>query len=201
MPPADRGPGGTRGVVRHIAVEVPGVVVLIGAAGVGKSTLAARLFAPDEVLSSDEMRGAIRGDPTDQSVTRVAFRILHRELAKRLASGRLVVVDATNLTRAARLAILRTAHPAGVDTIALVMLAPPVVVHARNAGRGRRAVPVDVVNRHLAAAAALGAREADVAELLAAEGFAASHVVAVTDDLPSSEAIEIERVSRSPSRR
>ena len=188
-------------MVRRIAVKVPGVVVLIGAAGVGKSTLAARLFAPDEVLSSDELRGAIRGDPTDQSVTRVAFRILHRELAKRLANGRLVVVDATNLTRAARLAVLRAAHPAGVDKIAVVLLAPPAVVHARNAGRGPRVVPAEVVDRHLAAAAALGASETEIAELLLAEGFAAVHVVAMTDDLATAEAIEIDRVSRSPSRR
>jgi hypothetical protein len=62
-------------------------------------------------------------------------------------------------------------------------------------------VPADVVDRHLAAAAALGATETDVAELLLAEGFAAVHVVAMTDDLATSDAIGIERVSRSPSRR
>jgi predicted kinase len=187
--------------VRHIAVEVPGVVVLIGAAGVGKSTLAARLFGRDEILSSDELRGAIRGDPTDQSVTRLAFGILHRELAKRLAEGRLVVVDATNLSRAARLAILRAARPAGVTAVAIVLLAAPPVVHARNAGRGTRVVPSDVVDRHLAAAAALGSSEAEIAELLLAEGFASVHVVAVTDDHASSGATEIERVSRPPNRR
>ena len=131
----------------------------------------------------------------------MAFRILHRELAKRLASGRLVVVDATNLSRAARLAILRAAHPAGVGAVAVVLLAPPSVVHARNAGRGARVVPAGVVDRHLAAAATLGASETDIAELLLAEGFAAVHVVAVTDDLGTSEAIEIERVSPRPSRR
>jgi predicted kinase len=112
-----------------------------------------------------------------------------------------VVVDATNLTRAARLAVLRAAHPAGVGTVAVVLVAPPAVVHARNAGRGTRVVPADIVDRHLAAVAALGASETDIAELLLAEGFAAVHVVAVTDDLASSEAIEIERVNRSPSRR
>src|SRR5262245_14913810 len=127
--------------MRRIAVDVPGVVVLIGAAGVGKSTLAAALFDPADILSSDELRGAIRGDPTDQSLTRVAFGILHRELAKRLAAGRLVVVDATNLTRAGRLAILRVALPARAGATAVVLLAPADAVHARNAARGDRAVP------------------------------------------------------------
>jgi predicted kinase len=122
-------------------------------------------FAPDEVLSSDELRGAIRGDPTDQSVTRVAFRILHRELAKRLAT-----VSSSSSTR--------RASPARPGSRSFARRpgrrrhgrprppGPPAVVHARNAGRGTRAVPADVVDRHLAAAAALGASEADIAELL-----------------------------------
>jgi predicted kinase len=163
--------------VTDITVVVPGVVVLVGPAGIGKSTFAARHFRPDEILSSDELRGAIRGDPTDQSVSRVAFRILHRELAKRLADGRLVVVDATNLTRASRLALLRAARPADVRVTAVVLTAPAEVVHARNAGRGPRTVPADVVDRHLAAAAALGETAAGIEELLRAEGFDAAHVV------------------------
>ncbi|HEY8987503.1 MAG TPA: AAA family ATPase, partial [Candidatus Limnocylindrales bacterium] len=80
-----------------IAVEVgaPWLVVLIGAAGAGKTTVARRLFAPDELLSSDELRAAVSGDAADQRATRPAFAILHRELGNRLAAGRLIVVDAT----------------------------------------------------------------------------------------------------------
>ena len=87
-----------------IAIEVarPGLVVLIGAAGAGKTTLAARLFAADEVISSDELRARVSGNATDQRATRLAFAILHREVARRLAAGRLVVVDATSVERAAR---------------------------------------------------------------------------------------------------
>jgi protein phosphatase len=180
-----------------ITVVVPGVVVLIGPAGVGKSTFAARHFRPDEILSSDELRGAIRGDPTDQTVTRVAFRILHRELAKRLADGQLVVVDATNLTRAARLSLLRAALATGVQVTAIVLVAPAALVHARNAGRGTRTVPADVVDRHLAAAAALGETEAEIEELLRAEGFAAVHVVA-TDGVLVADEPAIVRVRRRP---
>jgi len=185
--------------VRSITVVVPGIVALVGPAGVGKSTFAARHFRPDEILSSDELRGAIRGDPTDQTVTRVAFRILHGELAKRLAAGRLVVVDATNLTRAARLAILRSALPAGVRAVAIVLVSPAAVVHARNAGRGRRTVPADVVDRHLAAAAALGETEGEVEALLLAEGFAAAHVV--TADGGADDDVTIVRVRRPPTPR
>ena len=87
-----------------------------------------------------------------------------------------------------------------MSTVAVVLLAAPAVVHARNVGRGTRTVPSGVVDRHLAAAAALGASEAEIAELLLAEGFAAVHVMAMTHDLASSAAIEIERVSRPPNR-
>ncbi len=186
--------------MRRIEVPVPGVVVLVGPAGVGKSTLAARLFAPGETLSSDDLRGSIRGDPTDQSLTRVAFRILHRELAKRLAAGQLVVVDATNLTRAARLSILRSALPARAPVVGLVLVAPAATVRARNAARPGRAVPADVVDRQLAAAAALGGDEAEIAALLRAEGFAAVHVIAATDDLAAGEPITIGRVRQPPIR-
>ena len=36
-----------------ITIQDPSLVVLVGAAGAGKSTLAARLFDPDEIVSSD----------------------------------------------------------------------------------------------------------------------------------------------------
>jgi predicted kinase len=161
---------------RAVEVPVPGVVVLVGAAGAGKSTLAAATFAPDEILSSDDLRAAVRGDPTDQSATRVAFGILHRELIRRLAAGRLVVVDATNLTESARAAILRRASIAGATAVALVLLPPADSVHARNRRRAGRAVPADVVDRQLSAAATLGGDEAAIRTRLRREGFAAVHV-------------------------
>ena len=62
---------GSAGVVHHrsvpeIVLPDPSLVVLIGAAGAGKSTFAARHFAPDEVLSSDRFREdrlGRRGEP------------------------------------------------------------------------------------------------------------------------------------------
>ena len=167
----------------------------MGAAGAGKSTLAGRLFDPSEVLSSDDLRAAIRGDPADQSVSRTAFGILHRELGKRLVAGRLVVVDATNLTEAARVALLRRAAAAKVPAIAIVLVPPAAVVQARNAARPGRVVPAEIVDRQLAAAAALGANAHDVAARLRTEGFAAVHVLETPDAI---DALTIVR-SRRPS--
>lgn len=166
-----------------IDVPEPGLVVLVGAAGSGKSTLAARLFAPDEILSSDAFREAVRGDPADQRATRPAFAILHREAARRLGAGRLVVVDATNVERAARLALLRVARAAGVPAIAIVLAVPAADAHARNAGRSGRVVPADVVDRHLGRIAELGTDAAVIVDRLRAEGFTAAWVLSSTLDL------------------
>jgi protein phosphatase len=175
-----------------IWVPAPGVVVLVGAAGAGKSTLARRHFPHDEILSSDGLRGAIRGDPTDQTLTRTAFRILHRELTKRLASGRSVVVDATNLTRAARLAIVRRAGFLGVPVQAIVLVPPGSEVRARNAARSSGRVPADVVDRQLVAAALLGNDPAAIVDRLVGEGFAAVLVLSSTAEI---DAVEVRRLS------
>lgn len=165
-----------------IALDVPAVAVLIGAAGVGKSTFAAANFAPDEVLSSDALRAAVSGDPADQGATKAAFSILHREVGRRLAAGRLVVVDATNVERHARLALVRLARAAGASPVAIVLVADPATVHVRNATRPGRVVPPGVVDRHLAAMGRLGDDVAAIAATLRIEGFDDVHLIA--DDRP-----------------
>ncbi|HLQ48371.1 MAG TPA: AAA family ATPase [Candidatus Dormibacteraeota bacterium] len=161
-------------------------MVLIGAAGAGKSTLAARLFAPSEILSSDAYREAVSGDAADQRATRLAFSILHRELEKRLAAGRLVVVDATNVETAARRALLERATSARVPGIAIVLDLPATVVAARNAGRTGRIVDQVVVDRHLRRLAT-----ALAADRLGAEGFAAVYVLRTATEV---DALEFTRV-------
>ena len=160
-----------------IHVPVPSVVVLIGAAGAGKSTLAARLFEPADVVSSDALREVLTGDAADQRATRVAFSILHREVRSRLAAGRLVVVDATNVERHARLGLVRIARAAGAPAIAIVLAGDGDATRARNAAREERVVPADVVDRHLAAIARLGADPPAIEAVLRLEGFGAVSVL------------------------
>src|SRR5258708_3724643 len=92
-----------------LALPEPCLVVLIGAAGSGKSTLAARLFAKDQILSSDAFRAIVSGDEANQKASKAAFAILHRELDRRMAAHLTTVVDATNVTRFARRALTRRA--------------------------------------------------------------------------------------------
>jgi predicted kinase len=136
--------------VIELEVPDPSLIVLVAAAGAGKTTFAARHFEPAEILSSDSYRGRIAGDESDQRVTRAAFRMLHRDLERRLADRRLTVIDATNVERSARRELLSRAAAAGLPAVAVVLDLPPAVVLARNARRSTRVVDPSVVLRHLA---------------------------------------------------
>ena len=161
----------------------PSLVVLVGAAGAGKTTLAARLFRPDSVLSSDVLRGVVSGDEGDQSATRTAFSILHRELSRRLAAGRTTVVDATNVTAHARRSLVRRAATVGVPAIAIVLDLKPALVLARNATRDGRIVPTEAVRHQLRELVHSMRRGLDD------EGFAAVHVLRAAEDV---DALEIQ---------
>jgi predicted kinase len=136
--------------VTTIVLPDPSLVLLIGAAGSGKTTLAARLFALDEIVSSDALRAVVSGDEADQTVSGIAFRILHRTVTRRLAAGRLTVVDATNSTPSLRRPLVARARAAGFPAVAIVLDLDPEQVRAQNAGRPR-VVDAAVVDRHLAA--------------------------------------------------
>lgn len=125
------------------------LVVLIGAAGAGKSTFAARHFETDEVLSSDAFRELVAGDAADQRASGLAFRRLHDALAVRSAAGRTSLIDATNIAPPARRVLLGRAAAAGLPAVAIVLDLPADVVHARNDGRAGRVVPSVVVAEQL----------------------------------------------------
>jgi protein phosphatase len=130
-----------------IALPDPVLVLMVGPAGSGKSTLAERLFAPDEILSSDAFRAIIAGDAADQRATGPAFRALGRALERRLTAGQRTVIDATNLTPRDRRPWLAAAQRHGFPVAAIVLDLPLPTVHAQNAGRAR-VVDRDVVERH-----------------------------------------------------
>jgi predicted kinase len=138
-----------------IAVEDPSLVVLIGAAGAGKSTLAGMLW-PGAVLSSDKLRALISGDPRDQGATAEAFHVLYNLASFRLRRRLTTVVDSTAATARARRKLLDIALPHDVPVVAVVVHPPLGVVLIRNADRERPA-PEDVVRRqHRLVTGALG---------------------------------------------
>jgi protein phosphatase len=114
------------------------LVVLIGPSGCGKSTFARRHFKPTEVLSSDAFRALVSDDENDQSATDDAFGALHHVAARRLARGRLTVIDATNVQPEARKPLVALAREHHVLPVAVVLDLPERVCHERNRTRPDR---------------------------------------------------------------
>jgi len=108
------------------------LVVLIGASGSGKSSFARTHFKPTEVISSDFCRGIVSDDENDQSATTDAFDTLHYIVAKRLARGKLTVIDATNVQAEARKPLLQLAREYHCLSVAIVLNMPPKLCQERN---------------------------------------------------------------------
>jgi protein phosphatase len=114
------------------------LVVMVGTTGSGKSTFARTNFKPTEVLSSDFFRGLIADDENDQSATGDAFDALHYVAGKRLAAGRLTVIDATNVQQDARKPLVALARKFHVLPVAIVLDIPERICEERNRSRPDR---------------------------------------------------------------
>lgn len=131
----------------RFAIDLPRscLVVLVGAAGSGKSTFAARHFAPDEILASDAFRARLGRDASDQAVNGRVFDALHAALERRLWAGRTTVVDATNVRPAARRALTARAAAAGLPAVAIVLDLPLADCLAGDRARPDRHVPPAII--------------------------------------------------------
>ena len=121
-----------------ITIPELSLVVLIGPSGCGKSSFARAHFKPTEVLSSDFCRGLVSDDENAQAATKDAFEILHFIARKRLATGRLTVVDATNVQPEARKPLVALAREFHVLPVAIVLNLPEKLCHERNQNRPDR---------------------------------------------------------------
>jgi protein phosphatase len=123
-----------------VRIDLPdlSLVVLVGASGSGKSSFAACHFKPTEVLSSDFCRGLVADDENAQAASQDAFAVLHFIAGKRLAGGRLTVVDATNVQREARKPLVALARDHDLFPVAIVLDLPEAVCLQRNRDRPDR---------------------------------------------------------------
>jgi len=161
------------------------LVVLIGPSGCGKSTFARKHFKPTEVLSSDGFRALVSDDENDQSATDDAFAALHYVAARRLARGRLTVIDATNVQPEARKPLVALAREYHVLPVAIVIDLAERVCHERNRSRSERDFGPHVI-RHQRSQLHRSLRG------LGREGFRHVHV------LKTQEEVDVAVIQRQP---
>lgn len=130
-------------------IEIPEfcLVLLVGPSGCGKSTFGKRHFKPTEVISSDFCRGIVSDDENDQAASADAFSLLHFIVNKRLAAGKLTVVDATNVQMESRKELIQIAKNNHVLTAAIVLDLPEELCQERNGQRPDRDFGPHVVRR------------------------------------------------------
>jgi predicted kinase len=154
-----------------VLLSIPdrGLVLLIGAAGSGKSTFARKHFASTEIVSSDALRAAVSDDEGDQSASADAFQLLR-------------LIDATNVQRTARRGLLALAVQNSAPATAIVFHLPAAVCLARNQSRLNRPVSAEVVEKQVADLL-------DSMPGLEREGFLRAYVMDNTADIDSARVL------------
>ncbi|HEX7360621.1 MAG TPA: AAA family ATPase [Bryobacteraceae bacterium] len=168
-----------------MTIPDPSLVLLIGAAGAGKSTFAHKHFRSTEILSSDQCRALVSDDENDQSATQAAFEVLRCILFRRLRLGRLTVVDATSVQRKARRSLLKMARQYNVPAVAVVLNLAESICVQRNLSRPERCVPLYTI----------WTQHADLQRSLpnlSAEGF---HEAWILNTMEEIDAVRIDRIS------
>ncbi|MGN5392469.1 AAA family ATPase [Streptomyces sp. JL7001] len=129
----------------HPPMPEHSLVILIGASGAGKSTLA-RTWPASQVLSLDALREVVSDDAGDQDATGDAVAALHLLLEARMRRQLFTVVDATNVTAAAREPLVAAAKRHDMLPIAVVFTTPGSICIERQGRRpAKRTVPEEVV--------------------------------------------------------
>lgn len=128
-------------------LSMPKLIALMGAPGVGKTTLAAQRWPPPtKRLSLDDIRARLTS-AADQSITPAAVTELQRQLHKVLGAGIDVVVDATNAAyQPDRAMLLDIASAYAATPHAVIVTTTLTTALRRNATRERQ-VPTTVVAR------------------------------------------------------
>jgi protein phosphatase len=133
----------------NISIPELSLVLLVGPSGSGKSTFARKHFLPTEVISSDFCRALVSDDENDQTATSDAFDVLQTLVRKRLARGKLAVVDATNVQPEARKSLIALAKEFHVFAEAIVFDLPERLCQDRNKVRPDRQFGPHVIHNQL----------------------------------------------------
>ena len=158
------------------------VVALVGPSGSGKSSFARKHFRATEVLSSDFCRGLVSDEENNQAATNDAFEVLHFIASKRLAAGKLVVIDATNVQPEARKPIVALAREYHALPVAIAFDLPEKLCHERNRDRPDRNFGPHVVRQQ-------SRQLRNALRLLEREGFRRVHILRSPEEVAAAEIV------------
>jgi len=158
------------------------VVALVGPSGSGKSSFARKHFRATEILSSDFCRGLVSDDENSQGATNDAFDVLYFIASKRLAAGKLVVIDATNVQPEARKPIIALARQFHCIPAAIVFDVPEKLCQERNRSRPDRDFGPHVIRQQ-------SRQLRNALRLLEREGFRRVHILRSPEEVDAAEII------------
>ncbi|NUH42906.1 AAA family ATPase [Streptomyces samsunensis] len=127
----------------------PAVYVLVGAAGSGKTRVAAA-FPRAWRLSLDVCRARVADDAGLQAATPAAVDLFDAAFAGRLQHAKPTVVDCTNTEQRHRVSLVKRAHSHGMPAVAIVARTSLAVCQARQATRpeNRQVPPHSIERQH-----------------------------------------------------
>lgn len=121
------------------------LVIMVGIPGSGKSTLAKKIAKDEnEIISTDEIRGEINGDESDQSNVVEVFEEYHRRIEERLKNGQLAIADATSIIDFSRQNLYDIAKKYNRPIRIIIMNIPLNQCLRQNKNRARK-VPKEVI--------------------------------------------------------
>ena len=121
-----------------VVLPAPCLVVLVGASGAGKSTWAQAHFAPEQVVSSDELRAIVGETGEDLAASADAFGLLEEIVRLRIGRSLTTVIDTLGLDPDRRAAWVASARAHGLATACVVFDTPAAECRARNRERDKR---------------------------------------------------------------
>lgn len=165
----------------RIRITAPSLVVLCGPAGSGKSTFAARHFAPTAIVSSDGCRAMLGDDERNLAVSPEAFELFHTIIDRRLRLRRPTVADSTALRSDARRTLLDIGQRHAVPVTLIVFDVSEEQCYLHDTRRERR-VGRPVIAQHVR-------QLQDALRTIPQEGFNA--VIMLDDALARTSSVEI----------